>query len=160
MNLSTDQTCQSIYNCYILTHVSEVIFPSEVNVDYQISTQSIISKWQSMYALWECWEWALFPENTVHVISCRHSQVLPVSICAFHVCYIESRGSKPAASAQGSALPAFGSASAAVSGKEIPPHTAQGPNPAPVAAARPQTQGERAAEAERKVCGSCPEANS
>lgn len=90
-------------------------------------------------------------------------------MCAFHVCYIESRGSKPATSAQGPVLPASataasqapaaGSASAALSGQEIPPHPAQGPNPAPVAAARPQTQGAREAEAERKACGSCPEAN-
>lgn len=100
----------------------------------------------------------------------KHSQAASVSMCAFHVCYIESRGSKPAASAQGPALPASataasqapvsGSASAALSGQEIPPHPAQGPNPAPVAAARPQTQGEREAEAEREACGSGPEANS
>lgn len=87
-------------------------------------------------------------------------QALSVSICAFHVCYIESSVSKPAASAQGPTLPASGSESAAISGKEIPPHTTQRPNAALVTAARPQTQGERAAEAERKVCGSCPEANS
>lgn len=104
---------------------------------------------------------AMFPESRVQSISCRRSRALPGSICAFHVCYAEGRGSEPAASAQGSALPASGSASAAaVSGEEIPPHAAQGPNPAPVAAARPQTQRERAAEAERKVRGSCPEANS
>lgn len=95
-------------------------------------------------------------------------------MCAFHVCYLESRGSKPAASAQGPALPASaaaarqapasGSASAAVGGQEISSHPAEGPNPAPVAAARPQTQGEREgareAEAERKACGGRPEANS
>lgn len=110
----------------------------------------------------------------MYVTSYRHSQALSVPMCAFHVCYIESRGFKPAASAQGPALPtpataasqapASGSASAALGGKEIPPHPAQGPNTAPVTAARPQTQGaragEREAEAERKVCGSCPEANS
>lgn len=75
-----------------------------------------------------------------------HHQALQRPLCAFvclSVCSSASRLYRPAASAQGSALPA----SAAVSGQEVPPHAAQGPDAAAVTAARPQAQGARATEA-------------